>query len=334
LVILIPMHEIYLKHALQLAQIRKGFCAPNPSVGAIVVNDNQIIAEGYHWGSGHPHAEVEALNKINGELSDATLYVTLEPCCHTKKKTPPCTELIIARGIKKVIYGFRDPNPQVSGLGEKRLREMGIDCTYVELPAITEFYRDYQYWWQTGKPFVTAKLAMSLDGKIAGPNGQRVNITGKEAQLFTHQQRKLSDGILTTAKTIFCDDPLLNARLPEGEFAKPVYVLDKESITPANAKIFQSAERVTIVNKTDLNQILQDIGQDGIHNLWIEAGGKCFSAFLQADLIQRAFIYIAPKWLGAEAQAAFDLNIDIFASAKKQQWQALGQDAVCELIFI
>ncbi len=289
------MHEAYLKYALKLAQIRRGFCAPNPSVGAVVVKDNQIIAEGYHWGSGHAHAEVEALNKVNGELIDATLYVTLEPCCHTNKKTPPCTELIIARGIKKVIYGARDPNPQVSGLGEKRLQAMGVECVHVELLEINEFYRSYQYWWQTGKPFVTAKLAMSLDGKIAGANGQRINITGKEAQLFTHQQRKLADAILTTAKTIICDDPLLNVRLPEGEFKRPVYILDKNSITPAAAKIFQSAERVTILKQTDLNKVLQQIGEDGIHDLWIEAGGKCFSAFVQAGLVQRAFIYVAPK---------------------------------------
>jgi diaminohydroxyphosphoribosylaminopyrimidine deaminase / 5-amino-6-(5-phosphoribosylamino)uracil reductase len=328
------MHEIYLKHALKLAQIRRGFCAPNPSVGAVVVKDDEIIAEGYHWGSGHPHAEVEALNKINDELKDATLYVTLEPCCHTKKKTPPCTELIIARGIKKVVYGFRDPNPQVSGLGEKKLNEMGINCLYINSPEINEFYQSYQFWWQTGRPFVTAKLAMSLDGKIAGANGQRINITGRAAQLFTHQQRKKSDAILTTAKTIVCDDPVLNVRLPEGEYRKPIYVLDKNSIIPSNAKIFQSAERVTVINKTDLNEILKEIGRDGIHDLWIEAGGKCFSAFLQAGLIQRAFIYVAPKWLGEKAQTAFDLDTDIFANAKKYQWQSLEQDAVCELSFI
>lgn len=327
------MHETYLKQALTLAQIRRGFCVPNPSVGAVVVRDNKIIAEGYHWGSGHPHAEVEALNKINGEITDATLYVTLEPCCHTNKKTPPCTELIITRGIKKVIYGFRDPNPQVSGLGEKRLRSMGIDCIYLNSPEINEFYRSYQFWWQTGKPFVTAKLALTLDGKIAGPNGQRINITGPEAQLFTHQQRKLSDAILTTAKTILCDDPLLNVRLPEGEFSKPIYILDRGNLTPKNAKVFQTATKVTIINESDLNNVLHQIGRDGIHDLWIEAGGKCFSAFIKSNLVQRAYLYVAPKWLGENAQTAFIEQHDIFAAAKQKSWRVLGEDVVCELLW-
>lgn len=325
------MHETYLKRALELAKIRRGFCAPNPSVGAVLVKNNKIIAEGYHKGSGHPHAEVEALLHVSDEdIKDAILYVTLEPCCHTNKKTPPCTELIIQRGIKKVFYGFRDPNPQVAGLGEKELKEAGVECVQIEIAEINEFYKSYQYWWQTGKPFVTAKLAISLDGKIAGPNDQRVTITGTEAQQFTHQQRKLSDAILTTAKTIQCDDPLLNVRLDDEEYRKPVYVLERNTITPSNAKIFTSAERVIILRDLDLNAVLQHIGQDGVHDLWIEAGGLCFSAFIKANLVQRAFIYVAPKCLGANAQSAFDENHDIFATAKSRHWQVLGDDMVCE----
>jgi diaminohydroxyphosphoribosylaminopyrimidine deaminase/5-amino-6-(5-phosphoribosylamino)uracil reductase len=326
------MHKFYLKQALGLAEIRRGFCAPNPSVGAVVVKNNQVLATGYHWASGHPHAEVEALNKVGDEARGATLYVTLEPCCHTKKKTPPCTELIIQRGIKQVVYGFRDPNPQVSGLGEKKLQAAGVDCIYLNLPEIADFYRSYQFWWQTGKPFVTAKLAISLDGKIAGPDGQRINITGAEAQLFSHQQRKRSDAILTTAKTIMHDDPLLNVRVPnEEEYRKPIYILENQTTVPANAKIFQSAEKVTILRNLYLTEVLQKIGGDGMHDLWIEAGGHCFSAFIKAGLVQRALIYAAPKLLGKNAQNAFAESHDIFATATQRRWQILGEDAVCEL---
>jgi len=327
------MHETYLKQALELAYIRRGFCAPNPSVGAVIVKNNQVIATGYHWGPEHPHAEADALNKIGELAKESTLYVTLEPCCHTNKKTPPCTEAIIQAGVKQVFYGFRDPNPAVAGKGEEKLQAADIECQHIPLPEINEFYCSYQYWWQTKKPFVTAKLAMSLDGKIAGPNGQRIAITGSAAQQFTHQQRKWADAILTTAKTIQKDDPLLNVRLENEEYKKPIYILEGQLKTPLNAKIFSSASQVTILNNKNiasLSEALQIIGQDGIHDLWIEAGGKCFAAFAKEKLLHRAFIYVAPKWLGAEAQTAFTDNTDIFADARLRQWQMLGEDALCE----
>lgn len=346
------MHKTYLKQALELAHIRRGFCAPNPSVGAIIVKNNHVIATGYHWGNGHPHAEIEALSKIGESAQGAILYVTLEPCCHTEKKTPPCTEAIIQAGIKQVYYGFCDPNPAVAGKGEEKLRVANIECQHISLPEIDQFYQSYQHWWQTGKPFVTAKLAMSLDGKIAGTHGQRITITGPTAQQFTHQQRKYADAILTTAKTIQHDDPLLNVRLAGEEYKKPIYILDRQLNTPLDAKIFTTALGVTIFHNKNIDpekiklyqarnvrcqninmlpEALTIIGQDGIHDLWIEAGGKCFAAFAHERLLQRAFIYVAPKWLGTEAQSAFEDNKDIFASARSHQWCNLGEDAMCKL---
>lgn len=342
----------YLEQALELAKIRRGFCAPNPSVGAVVVKDNQIIATGYHFAAGHPHAEVEALNKIGDTAKGTTLYVTLEPCCHREKKTPPCTDLIIQRGIKKVIYAFRDPNPSVAGLGEKTLCDAGIECTQIALPEIDAFYQSYQYWWQTKKPFITAKLAISLDGKIAGTNGERINITGTAAQQFTHQQRKQADAILTTAKTIHADNPLLNVRLDNTEYKKPIYILDSELNIPLDAKIFSTAENITIFHKKNispkkinarliavdhddsnlnLTEIIGIIGRDGIHDLWIEAGGNCFSAFVQEHLLQHAFIYVAPKALGMNALPAFNTTQNVFEAVKKTSWQSLGDDVACEM---
>lgn len=346
------MQVTYLLQALDLAKIRRGFCAPNPAVGAVLAKDQTVIATGYHFASGFPHAEVEVLNQIDQVPEDATLYVTLEPCCHRNKKTPPCTDLIIQCGIKNVVYSLRDPNPAVAGQGEKLLIDAGIQCTQITLPEIEAFYQSYQHWWHTQTPYITAKLAISLDGKIAGTNGERIDITGTAAQEFTHQQRKLADAILTTAKTIHADDPLLNVRLENETFQKPVYILDSELGISPDANIFNTAEKITIFHKKNisapkinarcipvehdgkylnLKEVIHWIGKDGIHDLWVEAGGICFSNFLQQQLLQQAFIYIAPKLLGEHAQAAFHTTSNLFAAVKKVEWQSLDNDVVGKL---
>ncbi len=349
------MHEHYLKAALALADSRRGFCAPNPTVGAVVVKDNVILATGCHWASGCPHAEVEALKKIANQAQGATIYVTLEPCCHFGK-TPPCTDLLIRSGIKQVIYGMRDLNPQVANKSAALLNNAGIETIYLPLPEISDFYHSYVFWWQTKRPFVTAKIALSLDGKIAGINGQRINITGASAKQFTQQQRQRSDAILTTAKTIIGDDPLLNVRLADATISKPIYIIDSQLNTPLNAKIWTAAQKITVFhssnqaekikslsakgahcipisgqqNGLNLAEILQWIGKEGMHDLWVEAGGRCFAAFVQQKLLQRAYIYVAPKWLGATAQTAFSEKI-LFEDAKKISWKNLAEDALCEM---
>src|SRR5579872_350780 len=153
--------EHFLRQALELAKIRRGFCSPNPSVGAVIVSETgDVLATGYHFAAGHAHAEVDALQKLNGKAKNAIIYITLEPCCHWGR-TPPCTDAIIQAGIKQVIYGFMDPNPMVSGKSKTILAKENILCDYVEVPEITEFYASYRYWHQTKKPFVTAKIALS-----------------------------------------------------------------------------------------------------------------------------------------------------------------------------
>ena len=142
----------YLLKALELAESRRGYCWPNPAVGAVVVKDEQIIATGTHWAAGHPHAEVEALRRAGEEAKGATLYVTLEPCCH-HGKTPPCTEAIIASKVKRVVFGFRDPNA-VASKGKEQLIAAGIDCEWVALPEIDRFYRSYAYWIEKKRPWV------------------------------------------------------------------------------------------------------------------------------------------------------------------------------------
>lgn len=347
----------YLETALRLAEIRKGFCAPNPCVGAILVKNGQIIAKGYHQASGSPHAEVDAISRVDpSETSGAALYVTLQPCCHTAKKTPPCTDLIIKSGIIKVIYGFRDPNPAVNGHTDKILKGAGIECVHYPLTLIDNFYASYAYWWKHKRPFTTAKLAMSLDGKIAGRNGKRVQLTGSIAQKFTHQQRKYTDAILTTAKTIIEDDPLLNCRIDNIIYTKPIYIIDTHLSTPISAKIFNSAQKITIFHHTQISEkeqnrfqkyairfipiksdniglnlaeIIKQIGQDGIIDLWIESGGKSFQSFIENSLLQRAFIYIAPQWLGEKTLLAFNVP-DPLKGAIWANSTILGKDSCFE----
>ena len=172
------VHQQYLKQALALALTRKGYCAPNPSVGAVIVKQGNIIGSGFHWASGFPHAEVVALEGLTPDETDgATIYGTLEPCCHWGK-TPPCTDRLIQHHFAKVIYGLSDPNPDVAGKGVAALAEVGIVCEQLTLPEITAFYESYQFWWKYRRPRVIAKLAVSLDGKIALSSGKPISLTG------------------------------------------------------------------------------------------------------------------------------------------------------------
>jgi diaminohydroxyphosphoribosylaminopyrimidine deaminase / 5-amino-6-(5-phosphoribosylamino)uracil reductase len=358
---IVDKKEYYMLDALKLAQNRKGFCAPNPAVGAVIVKNQQIISTGYHYAAGFPHAEAEALKSLErSDLQDgASLYVTLEPCCHWGK-TPPCTQLIIQHGIKEVFYGLQDPNSKVAGKGIAELAAAGIKCELVHLLEIEDFYKSYKYWTDYQLPLVTAKLAISLDAKIADPSQQPLQITGSKAQQYTHRWRCQSDAILTTAKTIIHDNPSLNARHQNEITAKPLYVIDSDLSFPISSKVMQTAKQVTLFhkekicvdrkkqletlgvqchpvaadNKQGLNllQVMQKIGADGIHDLWVEAGGILFSALIQCKLVHKSLVYIAPKVLGHTAYSAFaTLDQDIFAKAKNVCWYPMGLDTVCEL---
>ena len=351
-------HITHLQAALRLAQSRRGWCAPNPAVGAIIVKDHTVLAQGRHWAAGHPHAEVDALQALGEHAAQgATLYVTLEPCCHWGK-TPPCTQRIIQAGIQRVYYAFRDPNPKVAGKGIQELRAAGILCEHIELPEINDFYKSYTYWWKHQRPWATLKLAMSLDAKIAAVNHQPVAITGPELAIFTHQQRYHSDAILTTINTILRDDPQFNVRWQGETIKKPVYVLDSNLRLPVQATVLHSTQSLTLlhsraadktrrqalmaagvqcmpIGKTkaglDLVEVFNILGKAGIHDVWIEVGAHGFHALLQQRLIQRIFIYIAPKLLGSQALSAFMDEGAWLHSATSIHWQVYGKDIVCKI---
>lgn len=349
----------YLTRALELAKIRRGFCAPNPSVGAVIVKNNRMLSLGYHLGPGQDHAEIHALNKLTPEeMQGATVYVTLEPCCH-QGRTPPCTDALIKAGVRRVVYGFCDTNPIVAGRGDAILKAAGIISEHLPLTEITDFYQSYVHWHRTQKPFLTAKIALTLDGKIADESSHPIEITGPELGEFTHHRRKWSDALLTTSKTILQDNPQLNVRLQNESIAKPLYVLDSQLQVPDKAHIFKTAKCLTFFHENNapkknlqrlvrkgarciaieseesglvLEQVLEHIGRDGMHDVWIEAGGQCFSAFLQKKLLQRAYIYIAPRWLG-EGKSAFPSSFGYDFSTHKVRFEPVGDDVLCEINF-
>ena len=306
-----------MQRALDMAAKGQGFCGPNPAVGAVLVRDGVIIAEGYHHGPGLPHAEVEAINACKDEdISDCELYVTLEPCCH-HGRTPPCTDLIIKKRIKHVYFGYYDPNPIVAGRGQQLLQAEGIACDFVESNAINYFYQPYHFWWQHKRPYVTLKCAVTEDRRLAIDP-----ITGRECQYYTHQQRLQHDAMLTTINTILHDDPQFNARLIDDSIKKPLYILDSNLRLPLDAKVLTTCHPITVFHcidadkkkitaleqkgarcvavshsdmGLDLSVCLNTIGADGKHSLWVEAGWHCFQSFVNNGFAEQIIFYMAPK---------------------------------------
>lgn len=220
--------EEYMRRALNLAWRGSGWVNPNPLVGAVVVRDGRIIGEGWHTAYGEPHAERQALadcRRRGEDAKGATIYVTLEPCCHTGK-TPPCTEALIEAGIARVVMGAHDPNPCVDGGGIEQLCAAGIEVTQGVLEAeCVEVNKPFFHYIKTGKPYVTLKYAMTLDGKIATRTGKSKWITGPEARRRVHEDRQRNAAIMVGVNTVIKDDPLLTCRL--GEFEEDAYSLDE-----------------------------------------------------------------------------------------------------------
>ncbi len=337
----------YLQQALQAAKTRRGYCAPNPAVGAVIVKDNCVIAIGVHRAAGHPHAEIEALHKAGDAAQGASLYVTLEPCCH-QGATPPCTEAILAAGIQRVVFGFRDPNT-IAAHGSKVLAQADVTCEQITLPEIDLFYRSYVYWVRYHRPWLTVKLAISADYKIAGEGKVPVPITGALCHALTQESRYRADALLTTVRTIINDDPQMNARLPNKTVAKPVFVLDSHLQLNRSARLFKTAKSITVYHRDDvpahedlccvavpynqqgldLTAVLEDLGQRGFHDIWAEVGARAFDSFCRDKIVNEVILYRSKKILGELAQAA------LLSSHQWMQqslhWQVLGEDKVARL---
>ncbi|MGH2397978.1 MAG: bifunctional diaminohydroxyphosphoribosylaminopyrimidine deaminase/5-amino-6-(5-phosphoribosylamino)uracil reductase RibD, partial [bacterium] len=242
----------YMALALRLAAKGRGLTSPNPMVGAVVVARNRIAGQGYHRRAGGPHAEVLALQSAGDRVKGATLYVTLEPCCHRRKRTPPCVPSIIASGIRRVVVAMQDPNPRVCGRGLRQLRQAGVkvtvDCLREEAERLNEMYC---HWVRTGQPFVVVKAAMTLDGKIATSSGESRWITGEAARRHVHGLRRRMDAVIVGIGTVLRDDPQLTIRLGSSRSGshptrQPLRViLDSTARIPPTAKVLSPAARAS-----------------------------------------------------------------------------------------
>lgn len=317
----------YMLQAIQLAKQGEGWTNPNPMVGAVIVKNGRIIGKGYHKKCGELHAERNAIASLTESAEGATIYVTLEPCCHYGK-TPPCTEAIIEQKIKRVVIGSRDPNPKVSGKGIKMLQEAGIE-------VIEDFMREecdrlnpvFFHYITTKTPYVVMKYAMTLDGKIATKTGASKWITGEAARAEVQHMRHRYMGIMAGIGTVLADDPMLNVRM-EG-WKSPIRILcDSGFRIPLDGQIVKSAGKYrTIVayadsenteakrkrlhemgveticcpdenNQVDLKKLMKYLGEEGIDSILLEGGGTLNDSALRAGIVQEVQAFIAPKLFG------------------------------------
>ena len=318
----------YMRRAIELAERGVGFTNPNPMVGAVIVKGGKVIGEGWHERCGEWHAERNAFKNCTVPAEGATMYVTLEPCCHYGK-TPPCTEAIIEHGIARVVVGMEDPNPLVAGKGIALLREAGIEVVCgVEEEALREQNRVFLKYISTKLPWVAMKTAMTLDGKIATRTGDSKWITGAEARAYVHELRHRFMAILVGIGTAVADDPVLNFRMEGRGVRQPLrVVVDSNARLSLDSQLVKTAgeyrtivahtrfapeERVKALRETgvemllckekeglvDVRNLLELLGQSGIDSILLEGGGSLNYTFLSEGLADELYAFIAPKIVG------------------------------------
>lgn len=309
------MEEQWMQEALQLAALGLGFTYPNPPVGCLIVQAEEVVGRGYHPKAGEPHAEVFALREAGARAQGATAYVTLEPCSHFGR-TPPCADALIEAGIARVYVAALDPNPLVAGRGVERLREAGLEV-HIGLCAPEAMAQQAGFRTRIclGRPRVTYKYAQTLDGKIATLSGDSRWVSSPESRDMVHELRQTLDAIAVGSGTVLADDPELNVRLPQPR-RQPVRVLfDRSGVISAQARAV-SPETVIVTTPTTptehlaargcrfvraetLSDALQGLGELGLTSMLLEGGPTLAGAFLQAGLIDELWVFIAPKLLGA-----------------------------------
>ncbi len=295
-------HEHYMRRALSLAQQAEGRTWPNPMVGCVIVKDGDVIAEGLHRQAGTAHAERDALDNASADVRGATLYVNLEPCCHTAKRTPPCAQALVAAGIARVVIANIDPNPAVSGAGITLLRAAGIEVVTgvleTEGARLNEVFFHNQ---RSQLPFVHLKIASTLDGRVAMANGQSQWITGETARRHGHRLRATHTAIAVGANTVRTDNPRLTVRLPDYAGPQPIrLVFSRSGKLPADSHVLTDAEAVQtrVISDPSLRNALQALYQEGICNILLEGGPQLSTEFLKAGLVQRISHYLNPSYLG------------------------------------
>ena len=321
-------------HAMSLAQRGEGWVNPNPLVGAVIVRDGKIIAEGWHARYGELHAERNAFRNADAsgvDCTDATMYVTLEPCCHHGHQ-PPCTEAIIGHKIRRVVVGLRDPNPLVAGKGMNQLREAGIDAEYLDDEETDAMLRKqnriFLKYITTGMPWVTAKWAMTLDGKIASASGDSRWVSSPESRKVVHLMRSRHLAIMCGIGTVLADDPMLNVRLDDEKeaYRQPIRIVaDHHLRIPLDCQLVRSAREIPVIvvaganasNADELSkepvleeygvqvwhcssnqEMMERIGKEKIDSVLLEGGGILNESLLRDGLIDEVCSFIAPKIIG------------------------------------
>ena len=345
--------EEYINLAFKLAKKGKGLVSPNPLVGAVLVKNAKVIAKGYHKKYGSDHAEVDAIRRSKEDVSGSTLYCNLEPCCHLKKQTPPCVPLIIQKKIKKVVISNIDPNKEVNGKGIKQLRKAGIEViTGVLENEGKELNKFYFKQIKEKLPYITLKIAQSIDGKIGLSRRKQLWLTGKESLKYVHELRSEYDAILVGAGTIKSDNPQLTVREVKGR--NPIrIIIDGRLTSPLNSKCFNgkdvdrtwiftstksemrkrkklSDKGVRIFNLTpsknkmlNLKNILSVLSQNKITSILVEGGAEIFSQFVKSDFYDRIMILQAPIILGTGVKG---LQIPSDKKLQLLQRKRLGKD--------
>lgn len=353
-------HQDMMRRAIELAKNGTGAVDPNPLVGAVIVKDGRIIGEGYHARYGGLHAERNALASCKESPMGATLYVTLEPCCHYGK-TPPCTEAILEAGIQTVYIGSRDPNPKVAGKGAAILRQAGIN-------VIEDFLREecdtlnapFFYYITRQRPYVAMKYAMTADGKIATATGASQWITNEESRRHVHLLRRKYQGIMAGIGTVLADDPMLSCRLGDGG-RNPVRVIcDSRLRIPLESKLVQSAKEIPLFiatcakdaekkaaleekgvlvfvfegQKVPLPELMDKLGELKIGSILLEGGGELNASMLEAGLVQRVYAYVGAKIFGGKTAKTpvSGRGIDLPAQSpalRLAQTEIFGDDVLC-----
>jgi len=315
--------ETWMARALELAERARGRTAPNPHVGAVIVRDGQAVGEGWHHGPGRPHAEREALAVASELARGATLYCTLEPCCH-HGRTPPCTDAILDAGLARVVYAVDDPDPQVAGRGAAQLVAGGVAVERGVLAAqVADSLAAYLHHRRTGRPLVLVKWAMTLDGRLASASGDSRWVSGPAARTRVHELRDRVDAVLVGAGTVLADDPALTVRLERPGRNPLRVVVDTHGRTPARARVFTDGAAPTLLavgesarglerpgaevlvlperdGRVDLAALLAALGARGVLEVLCEAGGTLGGALLSQGLAGRVAVFVAPKLVGGD----------------------------------
>jgi len=325
-------HAAWMQHCLTLARKGLGRTAPNPMVGAVIVRDGVLLSEGWHESPGTAHAEVHAIQNLKAPASGSTMYVNLEPCCH-HGRTPPCTDAIIAAGIQTVIVGMVDPYELVQGKGIQQLRDAGIEVEVgVERESCRALNHAYVSAIEGGRPWVTVKAAITLDGRIADSSGESQWITSEEARSAGHRMRDEHDAVMVGAGTLRADDPSLNTRVTGGRDALPV-ILDTELSCSMDARVISAGRRPVLYHADNvasrpdieadtvgvprgengwlnLQAVFRDLQDRGVHSVLVEGGGQVIRSLLDQQMVDRIELFIAgkllvggPGWVGGEPYA-------------------------------